>query len=146
MRRTLYWLSQHTSPISPKYGDIPIFRALNGTWCTLMLTGLPVRKHEWAWKLSKIVQFGHTQKWIIWPENKLPGPEFRLLPENWHPCVEHCIHVGILSHLIAIQDIDPWLYLDPSRTIPHHTGIGHDEWFYWFTVVLVGSCPSADLS
>ena len=22
---------------------------------------------------------------MIWPENKLPGLEFRLLPENWHP-------------------------------------------------------------
>ena len=24
-------------------------------------TGLPVRKHEWAWKLSKIVQFAHKR-------------------------------------------------------------------------------------
>ena len=27
----------------------------------------------------------YTKNWNIWPENKLPGPEFRLLPENWHP-------------------------------------------------------------
>ena len=29
----------------------------------------------------------------------------------------------------------------PTRTVPHHTGIGPDEWFYWMLVVLVGSCP-----
>ena len=29
----------------------------------------------------------------------------------------------------------------PTRTIPHHTGNGPDEWFDWLVVVLVGSCP-----
>ena len=32
----------------------------------------------------------------------------------------------------------------PNRTIPHCTGIGPDEWFYWFVVVLVGSSPSGE--
>ena len=34
----------------------------------------------------------------------------------------------------------------PTRTIPHHTGIGPNEWFYWLVVVLVGSCLSGELS
>ena len=29
----------------------------------------------------------------------------------------------------------------PTRTIPHRTGFGPDEWFYSVVVVLVGSCP-----
>ena len=29
----------------------------------------------------------------------------------------------------------------PTSTIPHSTAIDPDEWFYWFAVVLVGSCP-----
>ena len=29
----------------------------------------------------------------------------------------------------------------PTRTIPHRTGIGPDEWLYSVVVVLVGSCP-----
>ena len=44
---------------------------------TIPLAGLPVRKHEWAWKLSKKFQCVHTKNCNIWPENKLP--------ENWHP-------------------------------------------------------------
>ena len=32
----------------------------------------------------------------------------------------------------------------PTRTIPHHTGIGPDEWFYSMVVVLVGSCPGGE--
>ena len=28
-----------------------------------------------------------------------------------------------------------------TRTIPHRTCIGLDEWFYWLVVILVGSCP-----
>ena len=31
------------------------------------------------------------------------------------------------------------------QTIPHHTGIGPDEWFYWLGVVMVESCPSGKL-
>ena len=37
----------------------------------------------------------------------------------------------------------------PTRTIPqrpHCTGIGLDEWFHWFVVVLVGSCPCRESS
>ena len=68
--------------------NLQAFQISRNFICRWLLTGLPVRKHEWAWKLSKIVQF--VQKNLnIWPEkseNKLPGPEFRLLPENWHPC------------------------------------------------------------
>ena len=30
----------------------------------------------------------------------------------------------------------------PTRKISHRTGIGPDEWIYWFAVVPVGSCPS----
>ena len=29
----------------------------------------------------------------------------------------------------------------PTWTIPHHTGIGPDEWFYMLVVVLMGNCP-----
>ena len=29
----------------------------------------------------------YTKKPEIWPKNKLLGPEFRLLPANWQPCV-----------------------------------------------------------
>ena len=32
----------------------------------------------------------------------------------------------------------------PTRTIPHRTGIGPDEWFYSVVVVLVGSCPDGE--
>ena len=32
----------------------------------------------------------------------------------------------------------------PTRTIPHRTGIGPDEWFYSVVVVLVGSCPGGE--
>ena len=48
------------------------------------------------------------------------------------------------------QRIIIWLLLKtisgqlPTRTIPHCTGIGPNEWFYWFVVVLVGSCPSGE--
>ena len=34
----------------------------------------------------------------------------------------------------------------PTRTILHYVDIGPDEWFYWLVVVLVGSCPSEELS
>ena len=30
----------------------------------------------------------------------------------------------------------------PTRTIPHCTGIGPDEWFYSVVVVLVGNSPN----
>ena len=33
----------------------------------------------------------------------------------------------------------------PTRTIPHRTGIGPDEWFDLLIVVLVGRCPSGKL-
>ena len=29
----------------------------------------------------------------------------------------------------------------PTRTIPHHTGIGPDEWFNFVVEVLVGNSP-----
>ena len=39
------------------------------------------------------------------------------------------------------------LHVTPHQdNIPHHTGIGPDEWFYWLEVVLVGSCPSGEWS
>ena len=34
----------------------------------------------------------------------------------------------------------------PTRTIPHRTGIGPDEWFYSVVVVLAGSCPGGEYS
>ena len=36
--------------------------------------------------------------------------------------------------------------LPTVRTIPHRTCISPDEWFCQFVVVLVGSCPSGELS
>ena len=88
-----------------------------------MMSGLPVRQHEWAWKLSKIVQFVH-KNWNIWPENKLPGPEFRLLPENWHPwvCVL-CIKLRLLYIIIQnihdpVLDISPHIFLELDQGHP----------------------------
>ena len=40
--------------------------------------------------------------------------------------------------------IDDKFYEMAPRTIPHHTGIGPDEWFYSVVVVLVGSCPGGE--
>ena len=34
----------------------------------------------------------------------------------------------------------------PTRTIPHCTSIGPDEWFYSVVVVLVRSCPGGEYS
>ena len=33
-----------------------------------------------------------------------------------------------------------------TRTIPHRAGTGPHEWFHWLVVLLVGSCPSGELS
>ena len=32
----------------------------------------------------------------------------------------------------------------PTRTIPHSTDIGPDEWFYSVLVVLMGRCPGGE--
>ena len=42
---------------------------------------VPVRIHEQAWKSFTV----YTIKPEIWPKDKLPRTEFRLLSENWHP-------------------------------------------------------------
>ena len=34
----------------------------------------------------------------------------------------------------------------PTRKLSHRTGIGPDEWIYWFAVVLVGSYTYGELS
>ena len=36
----------------------------------------------------------YTKNGNIWPENKLSGPEFRLLPEKWHPW----LYFGYVGH------------------------------------------------
>ena len=94
------------------------------------LAGLPVRKHEWTWKLSKIVQFVH-KNWNICPENKLPGPEFRLLPENWHPCPRQCslkplysiggfqwISITVRAEIFAVVLFSRISRVKPSRKFP----------------------------
>ena len=59
----------------------------------------------------------YTKKLNIWPENKLPWPEFRLLPENWHPCLLTFDFWRFLSVHVLIA-VHPWARHDknPSRS------------------------------
>ena len=94
----------------------------------------------WAWKLSKIVQYLHTQNWNIWPENKLPEPEFRLLPENWHPCtsVSRPKYGGTWQEFIPCNARVPVGSLATARVIIIQSIVMH-SWVYILIYVYVGT-------
>ena len=69
------------------------------------------------------------------------------LPSWTTPNQDHYLPEKLLTRTNTYMvESCPGAYPDnsPIRTIPHRTGIGPDEWFYWFVyfvAVLVGRCP-----
>ena len=72
---------------------------------------------------------------------------FWLLEEKKHHSKPYIHDEGVCSvktTILTLTPTSPFSYLPPGQ--PHHIDIGPVDWFYSLVIVLVGSCPSGELS